>query len=116
MLTIFEVLLVFALIISVLVVVKNQQVKESTNHIAKRFCQQNQLQFLDGTVALGSMRFTKSSFPSLLRQYRFEYSINKIDRYWGSVSMIGRQTHNVYVDPDHLPPSDPANPSSNNLH
>ncbi|NKB77901.1 MAG: DUF3301 domain-containing protein [Gammaproteobacteria bacterium] len=101
MLTVFEVMFLFMAVIVVLLLIRNQQMKEVANGIAKRFCQQNNLQFLDGTVALGTIRPDKH-FPMLLRQYRFEYSIDKVHRHIGSVSLIGRHTQSIYVDPDHL--------------
>lgn len=101
MLSFFEVMLVFAAILAVLVLFENQRAKEVANRIAKRFCQQNGLQFLDGTVSLGAFRINKG-MPLLIRQFRFEYSIDKVSRHWGSVSIIGRKIESVYVDPAHL--------------
>ncbi len=101
MLTIFEVILLFITVIAVLVLIKNHQMKKVAHVIAIRFCQQNNLQFLDGTVSLGAIKPDKH-FPMLFRQYRFEYSVDKVNRHLGSISIIGRHIQSVYVDPEHL--------------
>lgn len=107
MLSTFELLLVMLGILGVAHLFRNQEAREQANATAKRFCKQNHLQFLDGTVSLTSIRFSRRFFH-LARHYRFEYSTDRVSRFVGSITIIGR-TQSVYVDPDHsnLPPVDP---------
>ena len=114
MLTFTEVLLALGAVIGVAYLIGNQKSLEMANLAAKRFCQQNHLQLLDGTVSRTAVRFSRSSL-SLARHYRFEYSMNSVNRYQGTIAIIGR-TQSVYIHPDHLAnstrPIDP--PSASN--
>ena len=109
MLTFTEVLLALAAVIGVAYLIGNQKSLEMANFAARRFCQQNHLQLLDGTVSRTAVRFSKSSL-ALSRHYRFEYSMNSINRYQGTIAIIGR-TQSVYIHPDHLAnPGQPVEP------
>jgi len=61
-------------------------------------CQQQQLQLLDQTVALGRMRPARSHSGAscLMRAYDFEFTDQGQFRDTGTVTMRGHQLHNVH--------------------
>ncbi len=97
--------IIFVLVILVLLILKSQKLKEQANSIAKRYCQQNNLQFLDGTVAFRGLHYVKWPITLVFR-YGFEYSDNSVDRYSGTISFIGNQLQQLFVAPEHLKNSD----------
>lgn len=64
---------------------------------AQRACRQQQLQFLDQTVALSAMRMGRNATgaTSLVRKYRFEYTSEGAHRDTASVTMHGHQLKRI---------------------
>jgi len=95
-------LIIFAITIAVLLLLRVQQKREQANKVAFRFCQQNQLQLLDGTVAFQGWHLARSPITIAYR-FRFDYSSNRSDRYPGYISLVGNQVQNIFIEEAHLP-------------
>ena len=80
---------------------RNRQIHERADRLARQYCQQNGLQFLDGTVAFKGMHFERSRLH-FCRSYRFDYSISSADRYQGLLTLCGDHIQSFRVNPDHL--------------
>lgn len=67
------------------------QAKEVATKAARRACEQRQLQLLDETVALKSMKFKRDSTgsPCLLRYYQFEFYDGEQVRKIGTINLLG---------------------------
>ena len=93
---------VFAIVVAVLLLFRVQQKREQANKVAFRYCQQNQLQLLDGTVAFQGWHITRPRF-SVAYRFRFDYSSNRSNRYSGHISLVGNQVQNIFIEETHLP-------------
>jgi len=67
----------------------------------KQHCQLLQLQMLDDYVALKSIRVERDCKGRLrlLRRYHFEFSATGNERYNGTITLAGRQIHNIQMNP-----------------
>ncbi len=84
-----------------MILLRNRQMHEKADRIARRFCDQNDLQFLDGTVSFKGMRIERKRLH-FCRCYRFDYSLNSADRYQGLLTLCGEHIQSFRVNPDHL--------------
>jgi len=75
------------------------QVRDIAVHEAARACAAESLQFLDGTVSISRLRFTRDDDGRLLlrRTYSFEYSDTGNNRRPGSIDMLGQTVTMVNV-------------------
>lgn len=96
-----NVFILFAVVICVLLILKIQQKKEIANRIAMKFCRQNELQLLDGTVAFRGWHMVMPALAVAFR-FRFEYSNNRVDRHYGLISLIGEQAQTIFINPGHV--------------
>lgn len=80
--------------------VDSMNAKERAVTVAIRACREIDVQFLDQTVALESMKPTRNSYGHLVwrRIYSFEYSSNGVERRLGRVILRGRVLEQVQVD------------------
>lgn len=63
--------------------------REIAQKIAKRVCLEQEIQFLDQTVARAATRIQWSGLrPVIVRIYRFDFSINGDDRKSGKIALI----------------------------
>ena len=86
-----EFLLVFATFALVLFIVNNVKANEQATGIVKQICHRHGLQFLDGTTALKTISISDLSGNislQLVRNFRFEYSTNNVDRWLGEISIV----------------------------
>ena len=63
--------------------------REAATRAGRRICQDNDVQFLDETVALARMNLAWNGRVALVRCYRFDYSTNGADRAGGFVVVQG---------------------------
>lgn len=79
--------------------------------LAKRYCDNRGLQFLDDTVAMSRMglRWTNDGLR-IRRMFRFDFSVEGVGRRTGHILMMGSRFESI---DDGLPrPSDAAQPAS----
>ena len=78
--------------------VDSLRAREAATEHAKRACKKHQLQFLDQTVALGSIRLRWTLQGIRLRRaYNFEYSIEGAGRERGEITMIGSRFESIDI-------------------
>ena len=94
------VLLVIALVVFI---VNNVKANELATQLAKQICHRNELQFLDGTTALKSISMANwggNISLQLVRNFRFEYSTNNVDRWYGEISIIDGRMQTLRLSHD----------------
>lgn len=71
--------------------------RQAAREAGRRACMQQDVQFLDDTVAIHHLRLQRNSNGRLAfyREYRFEYSLSGEERRPGSVDVLGRQVLRV---------------------
>ena len=80
--------------------VDSMNAKERAVTVAVRACREIDVQFLDQTVALESMKPVRNAHGHLVwrRIYSFEYSANGVERRQGRAILRGRVLEQVQVD------------------
>ena len=75
--------------------------REAGIRAAKLACEEEQLQFLDDTVVIRSLRPARDDDGQLKlrRVYAFEYSDNGDNRRPGSVTLLGQQVEYLHIRP-----------------
>lgn len=75
--------------------------RESAIDAARRACNAENVQLLDYTVALASMRPQRRPDGRLVlrRVYRFEFSDTGNNRLHGSVTLLGAMVETLYLEP-----------------
>lgn len=101
MLTPTQFLVVTFVVIIILLVFKIQQKRELANELARIFCHRHGIQLLDGTVAFRGLHIIRHG-PRLVFRFQFSYSTERTDRHQGSISLVGNDVQNFYIDPAHL--------------
>ena len=103
-----QVILLFIFIVLIMILIRNRRFHEQADRLVRQFCQRNGLQFLDGTVSFRGMRFEFRHFY-LCRSFRFEYSLDKLDRHHGLLTLCGQHGQLFRVNPVHLTDSKVSN-------
>lgn len=80
--------------------VDSLRARETATAAARERCRSRELQFLDGTVALASVRIVRSAGTlSLRRVYQFDFAHNGVSRHRGQVVMRGQTIERLILDP-----------------
>ena len=79
--------------------------RERAAAVCQRLCQSYDLQFLDHTVSLSTLRPVRTPRGSLglRRVYTFDFSRDGAGRESGSVTLLGESVLAFYVPPDERP-------------
>ena len=96
----FEIISLFALLAIAWLWFDSVKVRGIAVGKAKAVCAAAELQFLDDTVSIASLKFARNEDGRLLlrRIYSFEYSDTGDNRRPGSIVMLGPEVHFVNVD------------------
>lgn len=80
---------------------ESMKIKELARYRAAQLCANNNVQFLDDTVHLSSIRFARGRNRKfrLQRRFAFEFTNQNEQRYNAYVLMFGRQLIETYMDP-----------------
>ncbi|MEA3291254.1 MAG: DUF3301 domain-containing protein [Pseudomonadota bacterium] len=106
MLTPWNVALIVFLVLAARTIIMNMKLRERANEIAKTYCERRGLQFLDGTVALESIRMVRGANRwGLRRTYRFDYTSHATDRHRGALLLLGEQLESFIVREDLISPT-----------
>lgn len=83
---------------------ENQGVRERAIGIAKDFCAKENVQFLDGAMALVRMRLgrTAQGRVAIVRTYQFEFSDTGDNRLKGTIILLGKKLETLHLQPYHL--------------
>jgi hypothetical protein len=75
--------------------------QEHAYHAVKQHCQRLELQMLDDYVAFNTILFKRDNHGRFrfLRRYQFEFSSSGNERYNGTITLSGRQTLNIHLEP-----------------
>ncbi|MFT5033857.1 MAG: hypothetical protein ACI89D_001212 [Bermanella sp.] len=82
-----------------------QGVRESALRATRRYCQREQLQLLDDSVALRSLWLKRGRDNRLhiWRGYQFEFTVTGGERYLGKTITLGRLIESIQVPPHRIP-------------
>ena len=74
--------------------------KEVAHKESKRLCQQNDVLFLDDTVAVSRLRFSRhrSGRIGWYRRFVFEFTSDGNERYQGYIDMFGKEILQTHMD------------------
>ncbi len=99
-----ELLIIMGLLLFIWFWLDSMSVNETARIIGARICRKNDVQFLDETVHLSSMRIGKNQYGQikLLRKYKFEFTNNEYHRYAGELVLSGRQLLKSHMDVYHF--------------
>ena len=83
---------------------ENQGVRERAIAIAKDFCTKEDVQFLDGAMALVRMRFKRDALGrmAIARTYQFEFSDTGDNRLKGTIMLLGQKLETLHLQPYRL--------------
>lgn len=78
----------------------SMKINETARNVGAKLCRKNNVQFLDETVHLASMRFGKNQHGQikLLRQYKFEFTNSEYHRYSGNLTLAGHSLQDSHMD------------------
>lgn len=98
---------VIALIVVLLLVwlwKDSSEVHEQATRLGAAACKSVNAQFLDQTVVLSKLRLcrTSSGTMALFREYRFDFSIDGVNRREGCISMCGKRVLDMVLDVDSI--------------
>ena len=81
--------------------VHSLRTKEIALAAAEKHCAEMQVQFLDQSVYLKRMWIKRNDGGqlNLWREFYFEFTVNGDDRYFGRVTLLGKKTIAVQLDP-----------------
>jgi hypothetical protein len=79
------------------------EARELATRVAIETCDRQDLQFLDGTVALRQLRLRRNLHGRLVfqRTYQFEYTDDQVTRRQGFVILLGPKVDSVGLAPAH---------------
>lgn len=100
----FELFVVVILLGGAWLWLENQGVREQAISIAKDFCVKENVQFLDGAMALVRMRLQRNTQGrmAIARTYQFEFSDTGDNRLKGAIMMLGRKLETLHLQPYRL--------------
>ena len=100
----FELFVVVILLGGAWLWLENQGAREQAISIAKDFCVKENVQFLDGAMALVRMRLQRNTQGrmAIARTYQFEFSDTGDNRLKGAIMMLGRKLETLHLQPYRL--------------
>ena len=100
-----EILVLIALVAGMWYWLDSIHVKHLACNASKRECDKAELEFLDETVVLRQVRLRRNSEGRVhvRRIYRFEFTSDEHNRFYGEVIMLGKKVVSVNLEPYRLP-------------
>jgi len=95
-----ELVMIMILAVFIWFWLESMKINEIARMIGARKCRENNVQFLDDTVQLSSIKIGKNSYGQLklIRHYNFEFTNSELHRYKGKLSLAGKQLIEFYMD------------------
>lgn len=95
-----ELFIIMGLVLVVWFWLESMRVNEVARFIGAKICKENNVQFLDDTVHLASVRMGKNSYGQLklIRKYEFEFTNSELHRYAGELTLAGKQLLSSHMD------------------
>ena len=96
-----DIVLIFLICLAYVYWFDAQKVKEIALDTAKDHCLAAQVQMLDGYVALNGigLKRDKAGKLQMRRSFQFEFSSTGLERYNGTVLMLGRRVESISMEP-----------------
>lgn len=105
----FEFLFMALLACAGLIWIRHRRFHEYALGQVREYCSASGLQLLDSTIAFRGFRIDWTPLQ-VCRSFRFDYSLNGVDRHRGLFTLCGENTQSFRVDPAHLHASDVDKP------
>lgn len=95
-----DLLIIIGLTLLIWFWLESMKINEKARIIGAKLCKKNNVQFLDDTVHLSSIKFGKNSYNQikLLRKYKFEFTNSEYHRYNGELTLVGQQLLDSHMD------------------
>lgn len=102
--TLYDVMIAFAVGLAGLLLWQNAGVRERATGIAKQHCQQMDVQLLDDTVSLVSLRPHRDKRGNfhIARRYEFEFTATGDFRYRGELTLLGQHLYDLKLEPHRI--------------
>lgn len=102
--SLFELLLFGGVALVVIFWWYTNELKQVAYQIARRRCDESDVQFLDDSVVLSKIRFCRNNEGrmTLLCSFSFEFATLGDVRYRGAMQFLGRRLHSVEMEPHKL--------------
>jgi len=100
-------ILIIALVAALVYLVDGMRAREIATAVARDYCKQADLQFLDGTVSLRSIRLNRDiGRMRIERRFEFHYTDSSHERRRGLVVLVGRKVIHFVLHDQALHPVD----------
>lgn len=95
-----ELFIIMGLVLFIWFWLDSMKINETARIIGAKLCRQNNVQFLDETVHMASMRLGKNIYGQrkLLRKYKFEFTNSEFHRYAGELVLSGHHLQSSHMD------------------
>jgi len=95
-----ELLIIMCLTLVIWFWLDSMKINETARIVGAKLCRKNNVQFLDDTVHLTSMRFSKNKYGQikLHRRYKFEFTNSEFHRYSGELVLAGHSLQSTHMD------------------
>lgn len=95
-----ELLIIMGLSVFIWFWLDSMKINETARRIGAKLCTKNNVQFLDETVHLSSIKPGKNTLGQykLLRTYKFEFTNSEFHRYSGELTLAGHALQNSHMD------------------
>ena len=95
-----ELIIIMCLTLLIWFWLDSMKINETARIIGAKICRKNNVQFLDETVHLSSMKLTKNKYGQfkLFRKYKFEFTNSEYHRYGGELTLAGRILQSSHMD------------------
>ncbi len=100
----FELLLLCGVVLAVALWWRTNELKQVAYQIARRRCDESDVQFLDDSVVLSKVRFRRNGegHMTILCHYYFEFATVGDVRYRGEMQFLGRRLDSIEMEPHKL--------------
>jgi len=95
-----ELIIIMCLTILIWFWLDSMKINETARIIGAKICSKNNVQFLDQTVHLSSIKLAKNKHGQFkfIRKYKFEFTNSEYHRYGGELTLAGRVLQNSHMD------------------
>lgn len=102
--TIYDLMIAFVVGIAGLLIWQNAGFRDRAISLAKQHCEHMNVQLLDDTVSLLSLRLKRDKRGNfaLARRYEFEFTATGDQRYRGDLTLMGSRLYDVNLEPHRI--------------
>ncbi len=95
-----ELIIIMGLTLLIWFWLDSMKINETARIYGAKMCKKNNVQFLDDTVHLSSVKLSKTKYGQirLFRKYNFEFTNSEYHRYHGELTLVGRQLQSSHME------------------